>query len=317
MITLRERGVRDIAVARDQDQARLVAAKTVRCREWFGAFVPMIRYPSVLDVADGLSEEWRNAQLALNKKEQRQFEEAFLEIFTAIANHSVDESHEVARQDDVLSAISNLLSDQSADRMEYNENSTYDKLMNVVRGIDRVGSYNSLLGIYKNILEERKKVRQQVMRPLVDFEVSVNKFLDQKKIRIGSKRAYGSDSSFPIRLRGQFVYVEAETGKPYRLTALSSGERQIATMLYSASRSAFNNGSFLIDEPELSLHIDWQRMVLSEIQQQYPERQIVACTHSPEVGAEHIDSVQLFEPTAYGQIEADSHMHESINDDGV
>jgi predicted ATP-dependent endonuclease of OLD family len=54
---------------------------------------------------------------------------------------------------------------------------------------------------------------------------------------------------------------------------------------------------FLIDEPELSLHIDWQRIVLRELQNQSSGRQIIACTHSPEVGADHMEEIQDFEPT--------------------
>lgn len=53
---------------------------------------------------------------------------------------------------------------------------------------------------------------------------------------------------------------------------------------------------FLIDEPELSLHIDWQRIILTNLEQQAANRQIIACTHSPEVGADHPDAVQIFAP---------------------
>ena len=85
-------------------------------------------------------------------------------------------------------------------------------------------------------------------------------------------------------------------GNSYGLSALSSGERQILTMLYSASRSRFQSGIFLLDEPELSLHIDWQRIILRELQIQSPERQLIVCTHSPEVGADHLLETQDFEP---------------------
>jgi len=67
-------------------------------------------------------------------------------------------------------------------------------------------------------------------------------------------------------------------------------------MLFSASRSRFSEGLFLIDEPELSLHIDWQRIILRELRGQSSDRQIIACTHSPEVGADHLDETQYFEP---------------------
>jgi predicted ATP-dependent endonuclease of OLD family len=47
------------------------------------------------------------------------------------------------------------------------------------------------------------------------------------------------------------------------------------------------DGMLLIDEPELSLHVDWQRVILRELMKQAGDRQIIACTHAPEVTADH------------------------------
>ena len=49
------------------------------------------------------------------------------------------------------------------------------------------------------------------------------------------------------------------------------------------------DGIVLIDEPELSLHVDWQRKILSEMCKQAGGRQVIACTHAPEVAADHLD----------------------------
>ena len=48
------------------------------------------------------------------------------------------------------------------------------------------------------------------------------------------------------------------------------------------------DGIVLIDEPELSLHVDWQRIILGEMMKQVGNRQVIACTHSPEIAAEHL-----------------------------
>ena len=40
---------------------------------------------------------------------------------------------------------------------------------------------------------------------------------------------------------------------------------------------------FLADEPELSLHISWQRKILSSVLAINPNAQIVVATHSPEI----------------------------------
>lgn len=277
---------------RFSEEANESALKTIRCRSWFGKFVPIIRYPSISDVIRGLSEEWKNAQISMNRREQSLFEEAFLKIFAAIASGEIDSK--ASNQQDILERIQELLSSEDPGRIERPRASTYDQLVDLAGKVGETDTkYNSVLEIYREILEERKKAREAALRPLNEFQASVNKFLDQKKLKIGMRNV-----ERPVRQRpsSSYVLVESDAGRPYHLTALSSGERQIATMLYSASRTKFHSGAFLIDEPELSLHIDWQRLILSEIQQQYPERQIIACTHSPEVGADHPSAIHHFEP---------------------
>ena len=40
---------------------------------------------------------------------------------------------------------------------------------------------------------------------------------------------------------------------------------------------------FLADEPEISLHIEWQAKVISSIRQLNFEAQVIVATHSPEI----------------------------------
>jgi predicted ATP-dependent endonuclease of OLD family len=76
-------------------------------------------------------------------------------------------------------------------------------------------------------------------------------------------------------------------------------------MLYAASPALTKAGNIvLIDEPEISLHIDWQRKLLRKMQQQLGERQIIVCTHSPEIGGDHLEAFQEIEliPSSYQDI---------------
>lgn len=287
---------------RDLERAHATASKTLQCRQWFGDFVPAVRYPSVTEVTDGLSDEWRTAQLHINRAEQSLFEGGFLEIFEAI---SVKAEEEQTPQKDILASIYELLSDESSDAIGPSRSRSYERLVQAAgRQSEADAAYNKLLEIYRRVLSERKNVRDDALRPLSEYESSVNKFLDQKKLKIG----YIESSKQTVRARASFVNVVPTGGRPYGLTALSSGERQIATMLYSASRSVVPVGAFLIDEPELSLHVDWQRIILLEIQKLHPGRQIIACTHSPEVGADHAEYVKFFEPSLH--VSADSEMED-------
>jgi len=66
-------------------------------------------------------------------------------------------------------------------------------------------------------------------------------------------------------------------------TELSSGERQLllifATVLAQDNRPAI----LLMDEPEISLHFDWQTGLIRHIRQLNPRVQLILSTHSPAV----------------------------------
>lgn len=274
-----------------RDAATITAQKTSICRQWFGQFVPVIRYPSVADVDDALSDEWRSAQLQVSSNEQQMFENIFVKVFETIAGVEKNPSEE--NSESLLASIQELLNEQDT-QLGAKSDSAYNAISRAARTMGGNSQppalravENSLLYIYRQTLKKRNTERRLAFQRSHDFENSINKFLDSKELVIGRL----------ARARHRSVVsVVTKSKHSYGMAALSSGERQILTMLYCASRSKFISGVFLIDEPELSLHIDWQRIVLAEIQTQSPGRQIIACTHSPEVGAEHLDCLVDFDP---------------------
>jgi ABC-type multidrug transport system ATPase subunit len=64
---------------------------------------------------------------------------------------------------------------------------------------------------------------------------------------------------------------------------LSSGEKQILIILLTTLLSDRKEYILLMDEPEISLHIDWQRTLIKNIRQINPNCQIIIATHSPTV----------------------------------
>jgi len=82
---------------------------------------------------------------------------------------------------------------------------------------------------------------------------------------------------------------------PIGLQSLSSGEKQILRILFDSLGA--ESSTLIIDEPELSLHIDWQRKLISSIMELNPNLQLIAATHSPEVLADLDDSKIFKIPT--------------------
>lgn len=86
------------------------------------------------------------------------------------------------------------------------------------------------------------------------------------------------------------IYRPDETEVP--IDALSSGERQLLVMFGHVFFSSFGNksNSFVIDEPELSLHLRWQEMLIQEMLESSSRAQIIVATHSPEIVGDFIDN---------------------------
>jgi len=70
-------------------------------------------------------------------------------------------------------------------------------------------------------------------------------------------------------------------GRQIPLAGLSSGEKQLVRILIEVIM--IDESVIIIDEPELSMHIDWQRELVKAMQTVNPAAQIVMATHSPEI----------------------------------
>lgn len=71
-----------------------------------------------------------------------------------------------------------------------------------------------------------------------------------------------------------------ETLSPYKL---SSGEKQILVILLTVLVEDKKPYVLFMDEPEVSLHIEWQQKLINTIRQINPNAQIILTTHSPAV----------------------------------
>lgn len=71
-----------------------------------------------------------------------------------------------------------------------------------------------------------------------------------------------------------------ETIPPYML---SSGEKQLLVIMLTALVQEGRHCVMLMDEPEISLHIEWQQRLITLIRTLNPNTQIILCTHSPAI----------------------------------
>lgn len=130
-----------------------------------------------------------------------------------------------------------------------------------------------------NDVEQLQIERNSLWDLLNDYERIVNKFLNNK--------------SFSIKKDGSFEVFSG--ARRIDLKNLSSGEKHIIALLGRAALSGEKGSVFIADEPELSLHLTWQRMMLPSILELSPKSQIIVATHSPAIIPRESNKIDLGE----------------------
>lgn len=127
---------------------------------------------------------------------------------------------------------------------------------------------NILDQIHKDITEINLK-REAYLNPFTVLENLVLKIFEHEGIRITRQIIIGNDDD------------------PVDSDKLSSGEKQMLSFLcYNAF---YENVPIFIDEPEISLHVDWQRLILPTLLEQRTGNQFITATHSPFIYSQYPD----------------------------
>lgn len=125
-----------------------------------------------------------------------------------------------------------------------------------------------------------------IERRVEDFIISCNSYLSSGDFGLKDAGAYGpsvvQDGKALVLSRKDLkvIVTSTVTGGVIPFDSLSSGEKQMISLfaeLYLYEKDKI----ILIDEPELSLSLDWQRRILMDVIKAPTCKQIVAITHSP------------------------------------
>ena len=125
------------------------------------------------------------------------------------------------------------------------------------------------------LAEEMEETKTQVFRRINLFKDTMNSFVSSD----------GGDKRVNIDETGKVEFF-ANDGKtvisPYQL---SSGEKQLFVFFANLVFNVDENKSsiFIIDEPELSLHLSWQKMFVNKSIIVNPNMQFILATHAPEI----------------------------------
>lgn len=140
---------------------------------------------------------------------------------------------------------------------------------------------NYFLGQLNSVILKTQDIESTVEQ----FIANCNKYLsgDDSSTTTKNKLERGADDDKVLTFNKRNLRVTVSSRRTNRkipLDSLSSGEKQMISLfaqLYLYPRKKL----VLIDEPELSLSLDWQRKILPDILSSSTCQQVIAITHSP------------------------------------
>ncbi len=139
----------------------------------------------------------------------------------------------------------------------------YEKTQSVRQDAD------ALLSETRAEIEKIEEFRSKTMLPLDAVRALVERLFQHSGISFGKRLSFG------------------DAAEAVNSDVLSAGEKQ---MLSFICYNAFHKDSVVfIDEPELSLHVDWQRQLYSILQSQQSGNQFIFATHSPFIYSKYPD----------------------------
>lgn len=133
------------------------------------------------------------------------------------------------------------------------------KLKSDIEAEDKILAYflYRLLDIYKTLENEESAI--------VKFKEVCNRYLANKTLNYDNFQ----------------MSINLESGDEIKFRDLSSGEKQIISLFSQLYLTEDNQYFIIIDEPELSLSVPWQRKFLTDICESNYCSGIIAVTHSP------------------------------------
>ncbi|MFM6104979.1 MAG: AAA family ATPase [Sphaerospermopsis kisseleviana] len=130
-------------------------------------------------------------------------------------------------------------------------------------------STKKVLSVYVEDVEKKLKIFEELAQKIELIKRIINQRFPYKEINISKEKGF----TFTCN------------GNSLSPTQLSSGEQHELVILYELLFKVKPNSLILIDEPELSLHVEWQVNFLKDLQEitQIANVDVLIATHSPDI----------------------------------
>lgn len=209
-----------------------------------------------------------------------------------ILAHANELKQRIAKNDDIYGKTSRELDGTYPKRlMSETENLTIEQFKNRFNILKEKQHKLKVFGISdseQEVSEYSEKNATALLVYLKDSEKKISVFDDlvgklELFTSILNERRLTFKSIKIIKDKG-FIFV-TDKGKELKLTDLSSGEQHEVVLLFELIFNTKENTVLLIDEPEISLHITWQKEFVKDLIKiiKLQKIQVIIATHAPSI----------------------------------
>lgn len=161
--------------------------------------------------------------------------------------------------------------------------------------------YKGLLDNLDKISEGKKELVSSILTPYIEMLsnklTALNNLMRILSFLIDSLSEYFHEKIIDFTVNDGFVIRHSKNGSVIAPHSLSSGEKQLLILFSKIIRRSSESSLIIIDEPEISLNIKWQRMLMDTLSFFVGEShaQFIIATHSFEILSRHMDNVVKLE----------------------
>ena len=158
---------------------------------------------------------------------------------------------------------------------------------------DKIGEIPESASSLLDAIQKVDKETEQMKEPLSVLSELIQKIFRYKAILVTEKLVLGEKNDGIAFGEGSEDIAIEEINDAISSDKLSSGEKQM--LGYLCYNAFYKDTTIFIDEPELSLHVDWQRRLFPTLLEQGQNNQFFVATHSPFIYTKYPDKEFLLD----------------------
>lgn len=233
-------------------------------------------------------ENWiRSKALVASKFGDRQTNTIYLEIVDQITNTEFTGGRDISSKIAEFKELLNEVNDRTANHEKF--------------GLISKTEYSQITGSLEAVSDSKKEIIYNVIEPFIrgikakldaqeKLQILLSTFINELNDYFTNKEiSYSLATGFRIKLK--------RTENKIDFRNLSSGEKQLILLFTNTILASSQATIFIIDEPEISLNVKWQRKLLNTLLSFSPDEgvQFFIATHSIELLTSRKDDVMKLE----------------------